>query len=273
MKRKKPITKKPSYKKINLLKKKKNLSDKFNDVYKKETLPIFKENKRGELIYKGVEGKKDVTNRSLKSFRVLRKKNIKARKNNEGVERKIKELEDRLKNEFSLKELIKKIGVSKNEFNLFVKGKNVIPKKDIRKNINNLHKGIIKEKEESKIFYKHTFTFDNYFKAPVLRNLKYSWSRKTTTESKRKKIFKQQFYFRAGLKVVFRSKSSGVFEVIDGKKEQIYVIQNHPVSSYYFEPFSKGWKQFFDLIKDHVNGFDSILLFSFNYFDVTILDL
>jgi hypothetical protein len=72
--------------------------------------------------------------------------------------------------------------------------------------------------------------------------------------------------------MVYKSKTSGVYiQDENGKQVQVYIMDKVAISSYSFEPFSKGWKVFFETIKEHVHSFDSLWFFQFLYLDVTIL--
>jgi hypothetical protein len=168
--------------------------------------------------------------------------------------------------------LKKKYGINKKIHQLYLN--NVADKSD-KKIANSIHKerGLSDFKTQSpRIFTKHDFTFDNFFKVPLgWRRLQYKWRMDRIT-GKRSKFFTEQFYFRCGLKIVYRSKSSGVFiQDENGKQQQVYIMDKVPISSYSFEPFSKGWKVFFNEIKNHVAGFDSIWFFQFLYLDVQII--
>jgi hypothetical protein len=168
--------------------------------------------------------------------------------------------------------IIKKTyGISRRVHNLYLN--NVADKADI-KNINERHKlrGYSNIREVSpRIFTKHDFTFDNFFKAPAgWRRLQYHWRHDRITKTK-SKFFEEQFYFRCGLRMVFASKTSGTYIDYKGKYTRVYIADPVPVSTYSFEPFSKGWFEFFNEIKDRVHGYDSLLFFQFLYLDVTIL--
>lgn len=131
----------------------------------------------------------------------------------------------------------------------------IYTKKD-RQKINSKHKGFSKVKKQTKKFYKHTFTFDNFFKKDIGRLKKH-----------------EQFYFRCGIKIVSRSKDTGVFEWHENKLIEIWTIPNFTLSHYSQKQFPSCYKEFFNLIKTKIDEMPSILYFTFNYFDVEIIDM
>lgn len=156
----------------------------------------------------------------------------------------------RMFNKIIKKEL--KISSDKKVKNFFAE---IYSKADIKK-INKYHTGYQKKKKQTKLFTKHTFTFKNFFKRKIRKTKKH-----------------EQYYYRAGLEMVFRSKNSGNFIFYNGEKIQIWTIPNIPISHYSFNGYPKGYKEFFEKIKSTVDGYDSLLYFLFNYFDVSILDM
>lgn len=99
-------------------------------------------------------------------------------------------------------------------------------------------------KKVTKKFFIHTFTEGNFFK----------------TKNFKQANKNEQFYFRAGLYIRFRSGKNG-----------FYTIQNFPVS-HYSNKYPKGHYEFYEIIKRDLANFPSMLYFLFNYFDVQKID-
>lgn len=197
-------------KNINFLKRKKDYYDKIVDLYDKETVKIFGENKDGEIVYKRRKG---------------------------------------------VKRLAEKIGVPPSTLTRWYKGGRPAPSKKQKSKINGMHRRKVKgerifssEKRYSKTFTKHTFTRKNFFRKKNIGRLKKH----------------QQFYFKCGLKIICSSITSST---------GIYIINNHPIAHYDNKGYPKGYDNFYSLISAHINSFQSIVEFSFNYFSVTIVDL
>ncbi len=149
----------------------------------------------------------------------------------------------------------KELGISPKALKKYFAG---VYTKAQKKKINKIHRGgkYEKTKRETKAFTKHTFTWTNFFK----KNIR-----------KRKKF--EQYYFRCGLRMVFRSKNSGKNIYYNNELVQVWEIPNVPVSHYTFKGYPMGYKEFYSKIKIETDKYPSLLFFSFNYFDVTILDM
>lgn len=113
-------------------------------------------------------------------------------------------------------------------------------------------------KKTTKEFTPHNFTRENFFEKPKKALNKY-----------------QQYYFRAGLYIVFervKKVSTGDTPNPKEKNNMDFIIQNLPISSY-SDNFSKGYEKIFEDIKFQITNHPSMLFFRFNYFDYSEIDV
>lgn len=156
------------------------------------------------------------------------------------------------------KNIEKKFGFKKEAIKRIVSGK---PYKNDIKKIEKFFKKSKYEnetKESQFAFNKHNFTLDSFF----YKNIK---ANRTKNE---------QYLFRCGIRIIFKSKNSGRYYVDPYTKEvfQGYEIPHLPISMHSFDKGKKGFKDFYSWIKNIVFDYPSMMFFTFLYFDVTIYD-
>ncbi len=180
------------------------------------------------------------------SVRVQPKKNKKTKKSKKAFFKTmgIKELASELEViPATVKRYIKSGHINEKNENLFINVERIFEKLKKPKTI-----------KRTKQFTPHNFTIDNFFEKQKLGRIK-----KT-----------QQFYFRAGLYIVFGIKN---FSTTSKKySEGKYTIQNLPLA-HYSDNYERGYKEFFEVVKTEIENHPSIEYFIFNYFDVTIVNL
>ena len=193
--------------------------------------------KKDTVVVNFLEKKKDYTD---KFFDVLEKNTTKEFKEN-----KYGELVVKLKGK---KELAKQFGVTTATITKWQKtgiDQKKITKKQ-RETLNKLHRKFPKFKKETKQFTRENFTRENFFRKKKL--------------PRRKK--RQQFYFRVGLFLKFKNG---------------YTIKNLPLSHYDFEGYPQGYERMWSIIKEEINKphkeSSTLVYFTINYFDVTLIDL
>lgn len=126
--------------------------------------------------------------------------------------------------------------------------------KQDKKKLNRLHKG----------FSKQTKTSKNFRRDQVPSRLK--------IRRKIKPLKKDEVYhLRAGLRVVYKSDTSNTEIMYEGKPTKIWLVPNYPVSIDSDLPISKAIEFFLSYIKSKLEAYDSMLFFSFNYFDIQIV--
>ncbi len=219
-------------KKISFLKKRKNINDKFFDLVERDIKKVPVKNKKGKF--------KGVTRWVYK-----------------GLNKLSKELEI---SPATTRRYIEIGRINENNDTLFI---------NVERNFENLRKVKYREfrknkrldrydykpfeftsKKTTKEFTIHNFTRDNFF-----RTKKFGRAKKN-----------EQFYFRAGLYIVFERRNKA------GRIKMRYVIQNFPVS-HYSNSYKQGHNDFFDIIKIELQQYPSLKYFRFNYFDVQKIDI
>lgn len=153
--------------------------------------------------------------------------------------------------------LAKELEVSTSTIRRYIKQGYINTKNDelfinVERNFDSLK--IKKTKKTTKQFTTHNFTKDNFFEKSKIGKLKKN----------------QQVFFRCGLYLQFNIKnySSTRRKYSDGK----YTIQNLPLS-HYSNSYSRGFDEFFMIIKEEIDNHPSIEFFRFNYFSVTIVNI
>lgn len=123
---------------------------------------------------------------------------------------------------------------------------------------NHTKEKLSKTHEVTKQYTVHNFTRDNFFKKPKVK--------------KRKKG--EMYFFTAGLYIQFSVKGYYKKKGIIKNKQNLtaYTIQNFPIT-HYSENFSRGYDEFFEIIKEELDSHPSLNFFIFNYFDVKIIDI
>lgn len=152
-----------------------------------------------------------------------------------GISKLAKELEISVS---TLKKYINEGRIKENNDRLFI---------NVERNFDKLK--LKKTHETTKEYTIHNFTKSNFFP-------KHKFSKAKRNE---------QFYFRAGLYLVFEVKRKK-------KKPKEYAIQNFPIS-HYSNSYNKGYDEFFEIIQIKLQEHPSLKNFSFNYFDVTKIDV
>lgn len=83
----------------------------------------------------------------------------------------------------------------------------------------------------------------------------------------------EKYHLKAGLKLIFLSKTSGEKMFIDGEEKEVWIIPNYTISNDSFDlPPQKAINNFINLIfKQYLNQFPSLYRFAFNYFNIDII--
>lgn len=233
--------------KINLIAKKKTVADKFVFIsegiispqfYNAEEMEVrgLDKNKKYFKNYKGIAAlSKKLNSSPAKIKKIIQTGIIKDKKL---VAKISKEFTERKKAKINYyKEQLEKKHITKTQYN---------------KRINE-----IDYKKESKQFTKHNFEKSNFFKRPKIR-LKKS----------------EEYFFRAGLKIIYervKKVSTGVNENPRERKDMFYKIDNFPISAHN-RNFNEGYNDLFEQIKFEIHRMPSFKHFSFNYFDVIVVD-